>query len=143
MATRNTIQGSLVLEAVNALQCHATAEEIYKVIAGKNPSVSRGTVYRNLAKLADAGRIRKIQTPDGPDRYDHRCSDHYHVQCAVCGGVFDVDMDTIPHLDEGIRDAHGFVFTGYAVFFRGLCPDCQAHTGSEKPVNIHAKEFQS
>ena len=32
MARRNTIQRSLVLEAVNKLHCHATADEVYEEI---------------------------------------------------------------------------------------------------------------
>ena len=53
MKHRNTIQLSMVYEAVNRLKSHATASEIYDVIASEHPSVSRGTVYRNLNQLAE------------------------------------------------------------------------------------------
>ena len=55
MKTRNTIQRALVLEAVNRLQCHATADEIYAEIAKEHPHISRATVYRNLNLLAELG----------------------------------------------------------------------------------------
>ena len=61
MKNRNTIQRTLVLEAVNTLQCHATADEIYEAIAKEHPSVSKATVYRNLNLLSEMGEIRKIQ----------------------------------------------------------------------------------
>lgn len=125
MDTRNTIQRAQVLDAVRELRCHATAEEVYRAVAGKNPAISRGTVYRNLARLAEAGRIRRIEPPEGPDRFDHRCSDHYHVQCVRCGRVYDVDMAYIPDLEDRIRDGRGFAFTGHDIFFRGVCPDCR------------------
>ena len=45
---RNTIQRTLVLEAVNHLRSHATAEEVYDAIVQQHPHISKGTVYRNL-----------------------------------------------------------------------------------------------
>ena len=57
MIKRNTIQRSLVFEAVNKLQCHATADEIYKIIVKEHPNVSRATVYRILNLLSEMGDI--------------------------------------------------------------------------------------
>ena len=130
MMKRNTIQRALVLEAVNRLQCHATADEIYEDIAKEHPHISRATVYRNLNLLSETGDIRKIETPGGADRFDHQTHDHCHVRCEKCGRIFDVDMEYITGLEKGIRDSHGFAFTGYDILFRGICPDCQA--GSEQ-----------
>lgn len=125
MIQRNTIQNSLVYEAVNKLQCHATADEIYDMIVQEHHTISRGTVYRNLNRLAEMGKIRKMEIPGGPDRFDHRCHDHCHVKCERCGKVFDVDMDYITGLEKNITDTHGFAFTGYDILFRGICPECQ------------------
>ena len=90
---RNTIQCSLVLDMVNKLQSHATADEIYDAIVQDHPHISRGTVYRNLNRLAEIGKIRKINIPGRAERFDHLCHDHYHVRCEKCGRIFDVDMD--------------------------------------------------
>ena len=127
---RNTIQRSLVLEAVNKLKCHATADEIYQEVTREHPNISKGTVYRNLNQLSDSGEIRKIETPGGADRFDHRCHDHYHVKCLRCGRVFDVDMEYITGLEGKIRDAHGFEFSGHDLMFRGICPECQKQAPS-------------
>ena len=124
MVQRNTIQNTLVYEAVNKLQCHATADEIYDMIVLEHPTISRGTVYRNLNRLAEMGKIRKMEIPGGPDRFDHCCHNHCHVKCERCGRVFDVDMDYITGLEKNIRDTHGFAFTGYDILFRGICPEC-------------------
>ena len=125
MKNRNTIQRTLVLEAVNVLQCHATADEVYEAIVKEHPTVSKATVYRNLNLLSEMGEIRKMEIPGGPDRFDHRCHDHCHVRCEICGRVFDVDMDYVSGLEKGIRDTHGFAFTGYDILFRGICPECR------------------
>ena len=133
MIKRNTIQRSLVLEAVNRLQCHATADEIYEEIRRDHPNISRATVYRNLNVLSEMGEIRRLETPGGADRFDPRCHDHCHVRCQKCGRVFDVDVDFITGLEQRIRDAHGFEFTGYDILFRGICPDCQNASQKNEP----------
>lgn len=122
---RNTIQCSLVLNMVNRLQCHPTADEVYDAIIMDHPHISRGTVYRNLNRLAEMGKIRKIEVPGRADRFDHLCHEHYHVRCEKCGRVFDVDMASVTGLEKLIQEDHGFQFTGYDIFFTGVCPDCQ------------------
>ncbi len=120
---RHTIQAALVLETVNKLQSHATADEVYQEIVREHPHISRGTVYRNLNRLAQAGEIRKIELAGGADRFDHLCQDHCHVRCEKCGRVFDVDMDFVSGLEQNIRDPRGFRFNGYDIIFRGICPE--------------------
>lgn len=135
MNKRNTVQRTLVLEAVKELQCHATADEIYTVIAKKHPDISKATVYRNLNLLSEMGEIRKREVPGGADRYDHQCDEHYHIRCLECGRIFDVDMAFMADLEKNIRNAHGFAFMGHDVMFKGICPDCNAErTGGGSPT---------
>ena len=125
MIQRNTIQCVMVYDAVNALKCHATADEVYEYVYRENPTISRGTVYRNLNRLSGTGKIRKIEIPGAADRFDHRCDEHYHIKCEKCGRVFDVDMDAIPDPYKNIRNKHGFKFSGCSIVFSGICPECQ------------------
>jgi len=83
MDMRNTIQRSLVLEAVKELRCHATADEVYDAIMKIHPNISRGTVYRNLNLLSDTGEIHKVEMPSGADCYDHLCHEHYHARFSM------------------------------------------------------------
>ena len=126
MKRRKTIQCDLVLEAVKNLHCHATADEIYGEIVKTHPNVSKGTVYRNLQRLCETGDIRKREIPGGADRFDHICSNHYHVRCINCGHVFDVDMEYMGNIEKSIKNTHGFVFTGHDIVFKGICPDCKS-----------------
>ena len=125
MARRNTIQRSLVLEAVNKLHCHATADEVYEEIIKEHPNISKATVYRNLYLLSDIGEIRRLEISGSADRFDHLSHDHCHVKCEVCGRVFDVDMDFVTGLENVIRDTHVFDFTDYDIIFHGVCPECK------------------
>ena len=125
MIKRNTIQCTLVLEAVNQLKCHATADEIYELLVQTHLHISRGTVYRNLQRLSELGKIKKREIPGGADRFDHLCSDHYHVRCTKCGRVFDVDMKYMAEIEKLINNTHGFQFTGHDIIFKGICAACK------------------
>ena len=126
MERRNTIQKELVLNAVLQMRRHVTADEVYETVCREHPNIGKGTVYRNLGILAEEGKIRKVEIPNGPDRFDFTLERHYHVRCVECGRVFDVEMDAIEDLDERVRDKHGFEFLDYDILFKGICPDCRA-----------------
>ena len=126
MIQRNTIQCSVVLETVQKMKWHPSADEVYDEVVQHHPSISKGTVYRNLNRLVDMGKLGKIEVPEGADRFDHICTKHYHVRCEKCGKVFDVDMEYVPDFESGIKDTHGFDFTGCDIMFRGICPLCKA-----------------
>ncbi|WP_461877904.1 Fur family transcriptional regulator [Fusicatenibacter sp.] len=131
MERRNTIQKDLVLKTVQGLKRHLTAEEVYEFIKKDHPTIGKGTVYRNLGILAEEGAIRKVEVPDGPDRFDFTLKNHYHVECIRCGEVFDVDMDEVTDLNERIHDTHGMQFLNYDIFFKGICPVCRAKETEE------------
>ena len=57
---RSTRQSRLVFEAVSGTKSHPTAEWVYDAVQRSLPRVSLGTVYRNLQKLVDEGRIRSF-----------------------------------------------------------------------------------
>lgn len=124
-ATRNTIQRSLVLEAVKSLHNHPTSTDVYEVVRKQHPNISRATVYRNLGVLASHGDVLRVEVPNGADRYDYRCDDHFHAKCSVCGNVFDIEMPRDPALLKHVQNAHGFKIDGYDLTFTGVCPACQ------------------
>lgn len=124
-ATRNTIQRSLVLEAVRSLHDHPTSTDVYEVVRSKHPTISRATVYRNLGMLADRGDILRVRVPDAADRYDFFNEPHYHAKCRACGRVVDVDMPYESDIAQKVTDAHGFSIEGYEIIFDGICRECQ------------------
>ena len=136
---RNTIQKSLVLDAVRDLHDHAAAEEVYQQVAVRHPSISRTTVYRNLNLLAESGEIRKVELPGEPERFDHVCSEHYHVRCSLCGKIADVDMACLSEQDLHIRDTHGFRITGHNISFRGICPACMEKQSLQQETEASMK----
>ena len=47
----------------------------------KDSSVGQATVYRNVSKLVEEGKVRRVLTNDGVDHYDADCSQHVHFVC--------------------------------------------------------------
>ena len=90
---RYSKQRELVMQTVQQLCDHPTAEEIYDKAAQECPNLSLGTVYRNLNSLVEAGRVRRVSIPGKADRFDHTLPWHSHLYCTVCGGVTDAEVD--------------------------------------------------
>ena len=122
---RNTIQKDLVRNAVCEMKRHVTANEVYEFVKESCPTIGKGTVYRNLDILVEEGDLRKVEVPDGPNRFYLTLKNHYHVRCVNCGEISDVDMDEILGLLEKIHDTHGTDFLEYDILFKGICPKCQ------------------
>ena len=90
---RYSKQRELILQQVQELQDHPTAEEIYKTALHLCPSLSLGTVYRNLNSLVEMGKVRRVCIPGQPDRFDHTLPWHGHLYCTRCGRVEDLPLD--------------------------------------------------
>jgi len=120
---RSTRQRQLVLDAVRSRCDHPTADEIYIDVRASDSRISRGTVYRNLALLSDAGEILHVKVP-GADRYDLRRGPHYHLLCTSCGAVSDLPMPYDPELDEQVSRATGCAISRHRTIFEGICPSC-------------------
>lgn len=120
---RNTLQRQLIFNAIQELDCHATAEEVYDHVVKEHPALSKATVYRNLSRMAEAGELLNIGNLLGAVHYDHNLFKHHHFICEACGTVFDV-MKAFPEIDEPLAEMEGFTIRGRNLTFSGLCPEC-------------------
>ena len=124
MERRNTIQKQLVLQAVAELADHPTADEVYSLVVKDHPTVSKATVYRNLASLSDDGRLRHIKMPSGADRFDHQTFGHNHIECILCGRLEDAPLEDQTALNAQAAAATGYRCVEHEIVFRGICPAC-------------------
>ncbi len=116
-----------VLSAVHA-HPHADTNAIIDRVRHDLPEVSHQAVYDVLAKLTEAGLLRRIQPQGSVARYEARVGDnHHHVACRCCGAVSDVDcaVGEAPCLTAS--DSHGYVIEEAEVIYWGLCPECLAN----------------
>ncbi len=103
---------------------HPTADMVYTAVRQQNPTISLGTVYRNLTLLADIGEIQRLRVGDGVDHFDADTSPHYHFVCNDCGGVIDLEMDSIEDISEVAGRRFGGRICGHVTYFYGTCEHC-------------------
>ena len=120
---RYSRQRELIYEALRQTEQHPTAEMIYQGLKPANPSLSLGTVYRNLNLLADEGAIRRMAFP--VERYDAKTMPHPHFCCDQCGAVYDLHLPYDAELDRQALLASGHDVTGHEVVFHGICTKCK------------------
>lgn len=126
MATRNTVQRSIVEEQLFELANHPTADQVYEAVHARYPRVGKATVYRTLNKLADEGVAQRVRINNGPDCFDHQTHLHHHIRCVECGRVEDVAIPVNQELDSETASMTGFKVFGHVLQFDGICPDCSA-----------------
>ncbi|MGL5438998.1 MAG: Fur family transcriptional regulator [Filifactoraceae bacterium] len=114
-----------VRKAIMMNKVHPTADEVYSIVRKTNPNISLGTVYRNLNKLAEHGVIRKIEMPNGSDRFDGMMEPHYHVVCTECGNIHDVELSILDNLAEAVRKSTGAKLSSHNLIMYGVCEACQ------------------
>lgn len=121
MTTRNTIQKEIIRSTLCSLKSHPTAPMLYEEIHKVHPTISRSTVYRVLAQMAEEGTILRIGLSESDDRFDGTLYRHGHIRCRCCGAV--ADIPAVAMADPS--DTAGYLIEGYAVEYRGLCPNCR------------------
>ena len=85
-----TKQRRRILEILSVGCEHMTAEGVFEKARQGFPSIGRGTVYRNLNLMADAGKIRRLHLAGQPVRFDINTLPHQHIVCAKCGKIADI-----------------------------------------------------
>ena len=122
---RYSKQRELVLQKVEQLCDHPTAEEIYDEAIKECPGLSLGTVYRNLSLFKQEGVIGSACIEDGMERFDRNAAPHAHFVCNCCHRVMDLnDFDpTAEFLQKAAAQLHAQVDTCH-LLLRGLCPAC-------------------
>ena len=126
MKERNTIQRKLTLRAVQMMDCHPTAEEVYRWVSQEHPDISLATVYRNLNTLAQRGEIQRLQVPGGADRFDRTAVPHYHLSCSGCGCFIDLDIPYLEGLNQQVSQMSRCRVEAHQIVFQGLCAHCAA-----------------
>lgn len=123
---RLTRQRQLIFDELCKLKSHPTADELYHLLRKKMPKISLGTVYRNLDILSEQGIIQKLNVGGTQKRFDGDTSTHYHVRCAECGRVDDIEMTPDLTIEEKAGKLTEFRIVSHDLGFIGFCPKCNA-----------------
>ena len=131
-----TNQRQAILEEIQKVSTHPTADEVYETVRRRLPRISLGTVYRNLEILSACGLIQKIGPLSSQMRFDGITKKHYHLRCIYCGSVEDAPIDPMENLENAICEKSNYSIIGHKLEFIGICPKC-----NKKGNPIHKKPY--
>lgn len=120
---RHSDRRDAILQNLRMRTDHPTADMVYDDIRKTIPSISMGTVYRNLSDLCSVGAIIKIGA-EGRERYDGNTSTHTHFFCDGCGEVADIFSPlTLSGISSAEKETGGKIKTA-SITLHGLCKRC-------------------
>jgi Fe2+ or Zn2+ uptake regulation protein len=121
--SRITKQLQVIWDAVKDDTSHPTADQVYDKVRRALPSVSLGTVYRNLQKLVADEKLQVLMLGRS-QHFDPLVKRHQHFICEKCGRVFDVLVDTRDEITPAKLPHAGFKVTSHQLAFYGACKNC-------------------
>jgi Fe2+ or Zn2+ uptake regulation protein len=124
ISRRATKQRKIILEELRRVRTHPTADSIFKMVRKRLPSISFGTVYRNLNLLKDEGKILELTCGKYSCHYDGNPQMHYHFFCLHCGKIFDIEELNLEDLNKMLNKKSDFVARYHRLDFYGYCGKC-------------------
>ena len=124
---RMTTQRLQIIEALEKLESHPTAEELFLIASRRDPNLNLSTVYRTLNWLEAEGLVsaRHFSEDRGAGRFDAASPvEHHHFICSQCKRVIEFDDPGIAPLKARFAREHGCRVETASVELYGLCPGC-------------------
>lgn len=118
-----TPQRVAILEYLEGNKEHPSAEDIYREVSKKFPTMSFATVYNTLETLRQRGSILELTIDPDKKRFDPNTEPHHHLMCLKCKRVVDIHGDY--KLDVPNGEMAGFEIIGNHIEFYGICPKCR------------------
>jgi len=122
---RMTPQRLMILSAIENIDDHISAEEIYAQIIAKYPNVNISTVYRTLELLERLGLVTKTDLWEGRVRYHPvEKGHHHHLICRECGAIIDLDESLLAPLKSALLREYKFSADLRHLAILGRCVNC-------------------
>ena len=119
-------QRELIRENLLSRYDHPTADDVYASVKLILPNISLGTVYRNLAQLAENGDILKISTSANKEHFDGFVHRHFHFVCNKCDKIYDIDLDGMDEIKNQAAEKLNADIEDYSLIFYGICENCSS-----------------
>jgi len=123
---RVTPQRAIILEAIEKLSGHITAEDIFALVQKSSPYISLATVYRTLDLLKELGLITESHMGTGTTHYALMThGPHHHAVCRKCNRSIELPHDAFMPLVEKLHSEYNFIADANHVVILGWCQECQ------------------
>jgi Fe2+ or Zn2+ uptake regulation protein len=127
---RMTAQRRVILEALDTLDGHPTAEQVYQAVASRDETINLSTVYRTLGWLAENGLIRPRRLRTGESDRCQRFepappAEHHHFVCTRCGQVIEFESPHIERVKGEISGQITATIERATLTLYGVCCDCR------------------
>jgi Fur family ferric uptake transcriptional regulator len=116
---------------------HFDAEQLIDDMKREGFIVSRATIYRTLAKLVDAGLLRRLEL--GPRMFyehDYGYPQHEHLVCEKCGKMIEFQAPTVETVIRDVCQEHNFQTSGHTFIIRGTCADCNRARMTKRRLDL-------
>lgn len=112
-----------------------TAAALTEDLRRSGSPVGLATVYRQLEKLEQLGRVHKVNTEEGafyqycPHQAGGR-RDCFLLRCEGCGRIVHLDCSHLQSLYDHLEAEHHFRIDSRRTILTGLCQACAGEEGS-------------
>lgn len=134
---RYTEQQRDMVRYIFAQHNHFDADELFDNMKRSGLNVSRATVYRTLAKLVDAGLLRRLEL--GPRMFyehDYGYPQHEHIVCQQCGTIIEFQDSAIENVIRDVCRQNNFLSLGHTFIIRGTCSECNRARVTKRRLDL-------
>ena len=130
---RVTPQRAMILEAVESISGHMTAEDVHTRVQRVSPYVNLATVYRTLDLLRGLNLITDADMGTGATHFALRShADHHHAICRGCQQSLEFPPALLDDFMSSLQTQYRFRAEANHIVVFGWCPQCDP-----EPAALH------
>ena len=130
-------QRRLILQTLERLSGHPTAEQLFQIVRRQDSSLSLSTIYRTLRWLQEEDLVstRLFDEERRQERFDPAFpSEHHHFMCTACKSVIEFDTQLIGSIKTQFERQTGAQVQVGSIVLYGLCARCREKSGQLSPI---------
>ena len=125
---RYTPEREIIIDEIYCKDGHFDADELFLRIRNRYPKIklAKGSIYRTLPHLIQAGLIRESLTEESHVCYEHTLGHehHDHIKCVECGRIFEFYEKEIDKLQKNLCRRRNFKMLWHTHVIGGYCSKC-------------------
>ncbi|MEK7569909.1 MAG: transcriptional repressor [Patescibacteria group bacterium] len=122
---RKTTINQSVLRLLDQVPGPVSETALRQQLGAAGVMAHKTTLYRQLEKLVEAGKVEQSRFADGVTRYERKKAHHHHIICRSCQRIEDIEVGAHLQTEERrIARRAGFHSVSHALEFYGICPNC-------------------